>query len=215
MWCIALIFILAFATQSSADEWIDHVTYDVPQPAGSVIIKYGGLEGLVREECQKQLFNLWAGYNRTLYQLEVIDFDEYRALCEQVQISAMSVDSVGLWWERRWYESIGPPTCPRTYYAGTQGDILNLGFVRVNSKFRVKLEEYKVELYSRRRENRWDLKIRPSLSVGSRNFFQYCEMRFIWCYLRRERKWIDFQIAAGYRQRDGFYLGFDFTLPMW
>lgn len=215
MWCIALIFILAFANQSSADDWIDHVTFNEPRPPGSTIIKYGGLEGLVRDECQKQLFNLWTSHNKTLYQLEVIDFDEYKALNEQVQIAFISVDSAGLWWERRWYESIGPPTCPAIYYVGPQDNFLDLGFIKVNSKFKVKLEEYKVELYSRERENRWDLKIRPSLSVGSRDIFQQAEIRFVWCYLRREKKWVDFQIAAGYRQRDGFYIAFSLTLPMW
>jgi hypothetical protein len=215
-WLICILALFGLANQSRGnDDWLNHVTFNVEKPQGSCLIKYGGIEGLVRDEVKRQLFNLWIDYNKTLYQQEVIDFDRYRVLNERVLMSALNADVVGLWWQRRWFESIGPPTPPEIFLVGNHEDVMDLGFVKVNSQFKVKLEEFEVDLYSRKPEHRWEMKVRPSLSVGSRNFFSYAEMRLAWIYRCREKKWVDIQIAAGYRQRDGFYGGLEVVLPSW
>lgn len=210
---LARVFILLLLpNQLLADDWLDSVTYNITQPPGSLILRYGGLEGLIREETQSQLFNLWASYNSSLYQQEVIDFNQYRMLTSQLTLSAINCDVVGLWWERRWYESLGPPTKPSIYYVGNQSDIINVGFARVNSKFKFKLEDFDIDLDDR---SPWEFKIRPVISVGSRSFFQYAEVRFIWNYLIRRVSLIDIQVAAGYKYSEGFYGGIFMVLPQW
>lgn len=209
---IVLACLMLFTSQANADDWIDNVTYENSQPPGSIILKYGGIEGLIREETQSQLFNVWTSYNSQLYQLEVIDFNQYRMLSERVVLAAINCDVVGMWWERRWYESMGPPTKPVVYYVGNQADIINVGFARVNSKFKFKLEDFDVDLDDR---SPWEFKIRPALSVGSRNLFQFVEIRFIWNYLVRKQALVDIQVAVGYRYLDGAYGGIYIVLPQW
>ena len=219
LWVLLSLLILSPAP-ARADDFIDHVTFNAPQPPGSVIIRYGGLRGFFVDEAESQLTNLWVdGMKLTLPYTPIWDEqDPFTTLGNFVNDNRRG----GRWWERAWYFSQSPEKGgaphPRVY--DSDRITLNFWLFQMNSKFKLKIKELSFSLHSASRfkgagpSDFWRLKIRPQLTLGPPYGVRRASISLVleW-HLNRVKMW-EFECFLRYKDKEAA-LGIEITLLKW
>jgi hypothetical protein len=197
-WLVALILILSLATDATAcgdctlpNPFIESIT--LTDPAKYRIV-YTGIEGLIFDEYVRFVSRKWVDDLEIRYNSGAInefDFnsqirllDNYRADYANHQYA----DRRQYWWH--YTEGWGDPA---VYHTGPSGDLINIGPIRVNNKFRFKLKDYQTEL-----SNEWSYKFRPIVRISSRPpFIRIIGMGHQFTYRVRGRKVVRITVGLG------------------
>lgn len=215
-----VIYLLFLLSPAKADEFLSHVTYNTPQPPGSVIIRYGGLRGLFVDEAESQLSNLWIDRIRLTLPYRSI-FDENEPF-ETLGNFIVDNRRGGRWWERRWYFSCPPEKGgappPRVY--DMDKVTLNLWLFQINSKMKLKVREFSFSLHSERRfrgtgpRDFWRLRVRPQLTLGPPLGVRRAALSLVFeWHLNRIKTW-EFEFYIRYRD-SATSIGFEAALLRW
>ncbi len=201
MWRLLLLLFL-LVSPCKADNWLSHVTLNNNVPPGYLEIKYNGLKGLLIDEGRNQIYNWWTIQSRERYESDIIGWKDYNRALDDISIAKQYQDVVGRWWDRQWFE-----TGRRIQiHVGRADDLLNIGPLQINSKFKVKLREYSVSLRRRNEATYWRVNFRPDLSFSSKEFINNVELNVVFRYYRYTKQLVEIKNSAGWGRRNGFYL---------
>lgn len=221
MWRLVAFLIFIFPALVRADDFYQHVTFDIKDPPGSAIIKYGGIEGLIVDEVRRQLYNVWTDQLNLYWTSGHIDFSAYMKHSREIALQASCEDVVGNWWDRKWFDSIGALTPPRVYRVGRQESVADFGFFEITNSWKFKLREYKIELVdttvfsAKAHSHRWDMRVRPNLKISTSDIVRNVELALIFNYWWINLNIIEVEVFAGFDVRDKYYGGAGITLPLW
>jgi hypothetical protein len=215
---LATLLILSSA-QARADDFLEQVTYNSPQPPGSVIIRYGGLRGLLFDETESQILNLWHDKIKLTidYDYSIWDVDvPYQSVANFTN----DVRRGGRWWERAWYYSLAPEKGGAPYVRVIDMDTvaLDFWFFQVNSKLKVKVKEFSFDLSSHSALSRtdfWRVRIKPQLTFGPPYGLRRAGLSLILEWHLRRRKCWEVEFYVRYRGEENISGGVEVSLLRW
>jgi hypothetical protein len=198
---------LLFTSVVRADDFVEQVTFNAPQPPGSVQIRYGGLRGLFVDELESQLTNFWI--DRIQLNISYSPIWDQAEPYENLANFLTDTKRGGRWWERAWYysrlpEKGGAPH-PRVY--NLDHVAVDLWLFEINSKFGIKAKEFSFSLHSdgrflTPRQNYWKIRVRPSLSLGMPTGIRRGGLAIVFEWYLGRIKTLDFQLFVRYRDKN-------------
>lgn len=219
---LILALLLIYCPVARADDFIENVTFDIAPPPGSMIIKYDGLQGLIVDEIRRQLYNQWTSQLNQWWINDQLTLHEFLEHSFYIAAASAEQDRIGNWWDRKWFESLGQMTPPSIYVVGRKDDIADFGFAQITSKGKLKLTEYKVDLYDidvelpSKPSMHWKMKVRPSLKLSTPDFFNNAELTLQFDYfVQHTLNILRIETFGGYDRRKGWYGGIGATFPLW
>lgn len=197
-WLLLLTFIVLTTNTYACNDctvsnsFVNNVT--LTDPAKYKLI-YTGIEGFLMDEYVRAITRKWSDDIELRYNsgdISTLDVNRhYRLLSDYRQDYAAGnyADNRKFWWH--YQENWGPI---RAYTTGPSGDVINIGPIRVNSNFRLKLKNYEAEL-----SNRWKYRFRPVIRVSSKPpFIRVVAAGNQFTYKVRGRKLVRITVAGGY-----------------
>jgi hypothetical protein len=195
---IIILAILLAATNCYAIN-LDHITYNY-HVRGSLKIKYTGLKKIIVDEVRDLFEDEWRSDAETYFNGGQISFSQYRTSLRRLAVVRQHYGLNGGWWERNWFHSLPPhkggAPPPVFFVVGRTGDIIDLGFARVNENFRFKFKEYTADI-----NNEWRFKFRPRLTGNTTDIVSKATVSFFFEYSVKKKKVFKLVIEAGYRKR--------------
>lgn len=127
------------------DPYLSHVTLYRPI-AGSLILKYRGLQGFVVKQLRRRYRRVWRKQIRALDKATNITTFEVRDLNDEMGEAFADHSTHGRWWDRAWYHSLpadkgGAPAHPYVHQIGEQVPMFKLGPLSVTNDFRVRVDK--------------------------------------------------------------------------
>jgi len=168
-------------------------------------ITYTGIYGAVMDEYVSFMSRKW---------LDDID-DRFDSVDIFTQIKLLryyrTYYTSSIWSDNRkyWWHYLKPQM---VYNKGPTGDLIDIGPIRVTSKFRVKIKEYDVDL-----TKRWSVKVKPRVKfTSSLPVIRSLSMSVWFTYKVRKTELVRFVVATGVnvRHRAGF-IEVLVVLPSW
>lgn len=178
---------------------IESITFDYYAP-GSLRIKYTGIRRAIIDEARDLLEDEWRSDAETLFNGRQISLSQYNSSLRRLNLVRSEYGLRGRWWERTWFQSHpynkggAPPT--KQYVVGRTGDILDLGFAKINENFKFRFKEYNANI-----TNEWKFKFSPQITGNTNDIISKVTCLFIFDYYIRNRRFFRFIIEAGYRKR--------------
>lgn len=193
-----IIFVILLTTSNCEGFEPKHVTYNYYSP-GSLRVRYTGIKRVILDEVRDFLENEWSSNAAILFNSGDISLSQFRLSMLQLSWTHQQYGMNGHWWERPWYESRlpdknGAPK-PQSYTIGRTGDIINIGFIRVNENFRFKLKQYRKNL-----SRRWKFKFKPRITFNTNDIVSAATASFIFTYYHLMIRRFRFEIQVGYRR---------------
>lgn len=215
------IILVSFSSPARADDFIEQVTFNSPQPPGSVLIRYGGLRGLFFDEYENQITNLWLDRIKlTLDSNNSIFGQQY--YYNNVNNFVGDIKKGGCWWQRDWMDSLPPQKSGAPSFRVIDNDTvaIDIGFAQINSKYKLKMKEFSFPLDGERGflgtgpSDYWRLRVKPNLSIGPPNGIRRAGLSLVFeLFLHRTKLW-EFEIYARYKENYGV-VGFEVSLQRW
>jgi len=129
-------------------------------------LTYSGILGALADEYVRFLSKKWEddvdfywNYGSISYSSVILSLKNLNE-CRNVYSSGSWSDKRKYWWH---YSSEWAPVPFPTYVSGRQNDVINVGPIRVTSKFKFKLKDIYINL-----AGNWSAKVRPSLHFTSK-----------------------------------------------
>jgi hypothetical protein len=135
-----------------------------PADPASYRVVYTGIEGLILDEYVRFVTRKWLeDLDLRYHRGDLGEFalsHSYRRLAyyREDYFSSSFTDKRSEWWH--YTEDWGPI---RLYHTGPISDIINIGPIRVNNRFRFKLKDYETDISSK-----WSYKFKPIVRVTSK-----------------------------------------------
>ena len=141
---ILILLFFSLLSQTAHGLNIDHVTFnDKPHR-----VLYTGVIGSLIDEYESMLAHVWSAELEYRYDNGVYDSFEYLNEVRNAEL-IFSDARDGKWWDRPWHMSLECSPRMLTVISGPSRDIINLGFARITSKWRFKLNEYEADIAPR------------------------------------------------------------------
>lgn len=185
-------------------------------PPGSLIVRYGGVKGRIIDEASKRAGDIW----ESQIQLENPTYLGYLAAKREMSFAYDDMNAGGQWWKRDWWWSLeeedgGAPRIPIFVIKGLSHDLIRLGPIYVNNKFKFKLREYDFDITSRRSFYYWHFKIKPKAKLSLKHIIKEARLGLTFTLLHRGLKLLAIELYAGYKVKAGATLGIQFSLLRW
>jgi len=197
---LAIIILVILLTTSSCEAFEpEHVTYGYHSP-GSLKIKYTGIKRVIIDEVKDLLEDEWRSDAAILFNSGDISLSQFRFSMLQLIWTRQQYGMNGYWWDRPWYDSRlpdkGGANRPQIYIVGRTGDIIDLGFARVNENFKFKLKEYSKDL-----TRSWKFRFKPRITFNTNDIVSAATISFSLQYSRLGVRRFRFTIQTGYKKR--------------
>ncbi len=231
---LTLLLFLFVCLPCNAEEYglLKHVTLK-EYPSGSFVVKYGGLEGLVRTQLTNY-FHVWHRdsiqfryYNRPL---------KARAELIEMGYRQSDVDNGGAWFKRDWWDSLpeekgGAPRYPIRVFRGPTGNLIDVGFAYLTADFRFKWRQYEINLTEAldpvsdpgtnsvsERAYQWRLRVKPHASFSTSDIIRQVRLGLFFEQFHKRIKRISIETYASWHPMNSIetvWFGFSISFLRW
>jgi len=195
-WLIILAIFLITPRCDALD--ISLVTFNYHEP-GTMRIKYTGIKKAIMNEARDFLEDEWRNDAQIYLNNGQISFSQYNLSLRHLAHVRTLYGLRGRWWQRPWFKNLPPnkggAPPERTYTVGRQGDLIDLGFAKINENFKFRFKEYKKQI-----TKDWNFKFSPRFTGNTTDIISKASGLFTLTYYARRRKRFRIIFEIGYKK---------------